>query len=142
MAGVITRRSDDVQTKKLRIINWSPEICDVVDRGMSENSAWMHDRPLADGASPPAPDELEEGLKIYQELLEMTKELDVARKKAAKKRRQEKKRELKAVESPPADDEGDQAQERELQVVPDPDPGPTKLPAASGNATGEQLELD
>jgi ABC-type transport system involved in cytochrome c biogenesis ATPase subunit len=145
LAGVITRRSDDVQTKKLRVINWSPEICDVVDRGMSENSAWMHDRPLADGALPPAPDELAEGLTLYRELLEMTKELDAGRRKAAKKRKQERKRGLKAVESLSADDKGDLAPGRDLQVVPDPGPSPTKLPpptGSEGSATEEQLKLD
>jgi energy-coupling factor transporter ATP-binding protein EcfA2 len=145
LAGVVTRRSDDVQTKKLRVINWSPEICDLVDRGMSENSAWMHDRPLADGASPPAPDELAEGLKIYQELLGKTKELEAARKKDAKKRKRERKRELKAVETPLVEEKDGEPPERELQAVPDPEPGPTE-PSSSkwgdGRSATEQLKLD
>jgi ABC-type uncharacterized transport system ATPase subunit len=111
LAGVVTRRKDDVQTKKLPAINWNEEICELVDRGMSETSPWVHDRPLADGSSPPAPDELKEGLDILGELLDATAAVRKAREAAEKK--------TKSVQETPL---------KQLDLAPVPDPGPDGTP--------------
>jgi hypothetical protein len=124
LAGVVTRRSDDVRTKQLRTINWSEEICDLVDRGMSENSPWVHDQPLADGASPPSPDELKEGLDVYAELLKAVGTIKKGRDAEAEKRKKERVAVLKAVELAPSEG-GDKADvEPGLKPVPDPEPAP------------------
>jgi hypothetical protein len=111
LAGVVTRRRDDVQTKKLPTINWNEEICELVDRGMSETSPWVHDRPLADGASPPAPDELREGLDILGELLDATAAVRTAREAAEK--------EAKSVQ---------RTAPKQLDLAPVPDPEPDGTP--------------
>jgi ABC-type ATPase involved in cell division len=113
LAGVVTRRRDDVQTKKLPTINWNEEICELVDRGMSETSPWVHDRPLADGSAPPAPDELKEGLDILGELLDATT--------AARKAREAAEKKAKSSEKAPA-------KQLDLASVPDPEPDGTPEP--------------
>jgi len=122
LGGVVTRRADDVRTKQLRTINWSEEICDLVDQGMSDNSPWVHDQPLPDGALPPGPDELEEGLNIYKELLDKTGEIKKRREKEAATRKKERVAQLKAV--PLAPTSGEAAEKGDLKVVPDLEPGP------------------
>ncbi len=72
--GVITRRSDTVHTTALDNVVIDDQICELADRGIAENSPWVHDQPLADGADPPTPDELEEGLEIYKSLLAAVKD--------------------------------------------------------------------
>ena len=74
LAEVITRRSDAIHTAKLREINATEPVCELVDRGVDDGSPWMHDRPLADGAEPPTPQELREGLDLYEQLLRTLKE--------------------------------------------------------------------
>ena len=49
-AGVITRREDSIHTKKLDRVHCTEEICELVDRGMDENSPCMTAR-LAMGLS-------------------------------------------------------------------------------------------
>ncbi len=145
LAGVVTRRSDDVHTKQLRTINWSAEICDLVDRGMSENSPWVHDQPLADGASPPSPDELEEGLDVYKELLKKVGAIKKERSDEAEKRKKERVAELKAVPLTHSRDEQAEDASPKLKPVPDPDPEPVvDIPAGQDRpepATG-QLEIE
>jgi energy-coupling factor transporter ATP-binding protein EcfA2 len=132
LGGVIRRRTDDVRTKQLRTINWSEEICDLVDRGMSENSPWVHDQPLADGASPPNPDELREGLKIYAELLNKIGALKKSRESEAGKRKQVRTAKLKAVESV----EGDDGQPSPgLKPVPEPRESDPDITPASDQDT-------
>jgi ABC-type transport system involved in cytochrome c biogenesis ATPase subunit len=145
LAGVVTRRSDDVHTKQLRTINWSEEICDLVDHGMSENSPWVHDQPLADGASPPSPDELREGLDVYGELLKMVGAIKKERSVEAEKRKKERVAELKAVQLAHPHEKQEDGEGPELKPVPDPDPEPAvDISAAEDNrepAAG-QLEIE
>ena len=117
LAGVVQRRIDDVQTKKLRQVNCSEEICEMVDRGMSGSSPWVHDQALADGSEPPTPDELREGLDLYIELLAKLDDADRERKKGTKKRKAERVTKLKAVESGRAD--SGQLSVPDLKPVPD-----------------------
>lgn len=83
-AGVITRREDAVHTKKMDRVHCTEEICKLVDRGMSDNSPWVHDRPAADGTVIPTVDELQEGLDLYIELHGKLGEADAAREAARK----------------------------------------------------------
>ncbi|MGH2937743.1 MAG: hypothetical protein ACRDPE_06440 [Solirubrobacterales bacterium] len=109
---------------------------------MSETSPWVHDRPLADGDSPPGPDELNEGLDVYGELLEKTAEMKKARDDADKHEKSKQKAKLRAVDFFP---DGDEAKsERKLEPVPDPDVAPKiDLPKKPDPASGtEQLEFD
>lgn len=99
LAGVVRRRDDDVQTKKLREVHTAEEICAIVDFGMSERSAWVHDKARADGASPPAPDELRKGLDLYKELLDKLSEADTERRKDKKQRKQSGVSKLKLADS-------------------------------------------
>jgi hypothetical protein len=69
LVDVVTRRKDTVHVLSLRKIRWSEEICQLVERGTDENSPWVHDQPRGDGALPPTPDELSEGLDLLKELL-------------------------------------------------------------------------
>ena len=120
LAGVVTRRADDVQTKRLRAINWSEEICELVDCGMSEASPWVHDRPLHDGSSPPSPRELEEGLAVYGELLEKTNAMRTARDQKEKVRKKERRRTLREVDlASVSDPDGDGAPGSHLRSVSD-----------------------
>jgi energy-coupling factor transporter ATP-binding protein EcfA2 len=73
-ANVITRRSDTVHTTALANVVIDDQICELVDRGTAENSPWVHDQPWADGADPPTPNELKEGLEIFRDLLAAVKE--------------------------------------------------------------------
>jgi hypothetical protein len=115
LAEVITRRADDVQTKRLRNVAWSEEICDLVDAGMSDTSPWVHDRPLADGGSPPGPDELQEGLDTLSALVDKTKALVNARKNAARAAKKARIGRLEVVETPP---EGENVDQLKLKPVP------------------------
>lgn len=99
LAGVVRRRADDVHTKKLREVNTTEEICAIVDLGMSERSAWVHDKARADGASPPAPDELRKGLDLYKELLDKLSDAETERRRDKKKRKQSGISKLKLADS-------------------------------------------
>ncbi len=141
LGGVVTRRSDDVQTKKLHKINWSPEICEVVDQGMSENSPWVHDRPMGDGASPPSPDELKAGLDLYARLLDLTGDIAKQRDKEAERRKKKRVADLKAVSLAPAQEK----EKGDLELVPDPAPEPAvDIAPSSGDqeSASGQLEID
>jgi hypothetical protein len=82
----------------MRTINCTEAICDLVDRGMSENSPWVHDRPPADGGSPPSPDELDQGLRVLADLLGAVGALEKARHKDADRRKKERVAEEKSIE--------------------------------------------
>lgn len=123
LAGVVHRRSDDVQTKKLREVNTTEEICAMVDLGMSEPSAWVHDRARADGASPPAPDELRAGLDLYRELLGKLSNAEGERRKEKKRRKQAGISKLKRAESGRGTGTDDVSPA--LSAVPDPPPNPS-----------------
>jgi hypothetical protein len=141
LAGVITRRSDDVHTKKLRNINCTEEICDLVDRGMSENSPWVHDRPYADGSSPPSPDELKDGLDVLANLLKAVGELDKARRKDADRRKSERVADLKSVELGTSGDPSEAgAIQPHLKPVPDPPSGPDIDPSTKRQAEEQPVE--
>jgi predicted ABC-type transport system involved in lysophospholipase L1 biosynthesis ATPase subunit len=84
LAGVITRREDAIHTRKMDRIHCTAEICAMVDRGMSENSPWVHDRPVGDGTVIPTVAELQEGLDLYIELHGKLGKADAAREAAVK----------------------------------------------------------
>ena len=65
---MITRREDSIHTKLLDRVHCTEEICQLVDRGMDENSPWVHDRAAGDGSVIPTADELKAGLDLYEEL--------------------------------------------------------------------------
>lgn len=101
---VISRRSDTIHTTALHKVVVSDEICELAARGTAENSPWVHDQPLADGADPPSPDELENGLEVYEQLLAAArsarkplKEIDGGTPKLAA---------VDPLDPPPASDEG------------------------------------
>jgi len=99
LAGVITRREDAVHTKQLDRVCCTKKICELVDRGMDENSPWVHDRPAGDGSVIPTADELKAGLDTYREL---HRELDEARaewERERKKNKQARTAKLRAVEA-------------------------------------------
>jgi hypothetical protein len=73
LGETVTRRDDTVHTKNLSKVVCTQQICALVDRGVDDCSPWAHDRPLADGADPPTPDELGAGLEVYGKLLELTR---------------------------------------------------------------------
>ena len=73
LGETVTRRDDTIHTKNLSKVVCTQQICALVDRGVDDCSPWAHDRPLADGSDPPTPDELDAGLKVYGELLELTR---------------------------------------------------------------------
>lgn len=118
LAGVITRRSDDVHTKQLRGINCTEEICELVDRGMHENSPWVHDRPLADGDSAPSPTELAEGLGVLADLLKEVGDLKKARDKEADLGKKKRVADLKSVDLTGSSEPTTEG--AELKPVPDP----------------------
>lgn len=124
LCNVIVRRSDTVTIPPLREINWTPEICNLLDRGVDENSPWVHDRPFADGSSPPGPDELQEGLDVLAELLEKIEDCRKEQRKEKDTRKKERRRPLKAVELI--------AEEKQegpsLKPVPEPSPEPEIVP--------------
>ncbi len=69
LGGVITRRDDTVHATALRKVALNDQICELVDRGVADNSPWVHDQPLADGGDPPNPEELRNGLEVFEDLL-------------------------------------------------------------------------
>jgi hypothetical protein len=119
---VVTRRHDTVRLSSLAKIAWNEEICELVEKGTDETSPWVHDQPFADGAVPPNPDELSEGLEIFKQLLA-----------AIKSRRRDSEQgappepPLKAVEDP--DSDADQTAPRQLWVVDVPPPAGEDAPA-------------
>lgn len=118
LAGVITRREDAIHTRKMDQIHCTAEICAMVDRGMSENSAWVHDRPAGDGTVIPTVAELQEGLDLYIELHGKLGEADAAR-QAARRANEKPKANLTAVDpAPEVEVPGEQAT---LAVVSDED---------------------
>lgn len=134
LCNVITRRNDTVTIPPLREINWTPEICDLLDRGVAENSPWVHDRPFADGSSPPGPDELKEGLDVLAELLDRIEERRGEQRKEKDARKKERRRPLKVAEltAQVGEEEGP-----DLKPVPEPGPEPDIAPppkARSGEA--------
>jgi hypothetical protein len=74
LGDTVTRREDTIHTKNLRKVVLDEDICKLVDRGVDDCSPWAHDQPLADGADPPTPDELGDGLAVYGELLDRARE--------------------------------------------------------------------
>jgi predicted ATPase len=114
LAEVITRRSDAIHTAKLQEVNVSQTVCELVDRGVDDSSPWMHDRPLADGAEPPTPQELREGLDLYERLLKTLKE---DRREGKAKPRFTQASSLSEDEVPPS------GRRAELQLVSDKEPG-------------------
>jgi hypothetical protein len=100
LAGVITRREDAVHTKRMDRIHCTEEICAMVDRGMSENSPWVHDRPAGDGTVIPTVAELQEGLDLYIALHGKLREADAAR-ESARTTGEKPKANLAAVEPAP-----------------------------------------
>jgi hypothetical protein len=114
LGDVVTRRNDTVRVLSLHKVTWSEEICDLVKKGTDETSPWVHDQPLADGAVPPNPDELSEGLELFKQLRAAIKVLRSESAKGASAGPS-----LKAVEHDPSDT--DQAAPRQLRVV-DPSP--------------------
>ena len=75
LGGTVTRRDDTIHTKNLQNVILDKEICALVDRGVDDCSPWAHDQPLPDGADPPTPSELREGLDLYCQLLDSVKEI-------------------------------------------------------------------
>jgi ABC-type transport system involved in cytochrome c biogenesis ATPase subunit len=118
LAGVITRREDAVHTRKMDRIHCTTEICAMVDRGMSENSAWVHDRPAGDGTVIPTVAELQEGLDLYIDLHGKLGEADAAREAAAKANEKPKATLAAVAPAPEVEVPGEQAT---LAVVPDKD---------------------
>ena len=137
LAGVITRRSDDVHTKKLRALNWSEEICDLVDRGMSDNSPWVHDQARPDGSLPPSPDELQEGLDVLSDLLKKAGEIKKQREGEAEKRKRERVADLKAVPLAVPSEDQKAGEGPELTAVPDPAPAVDDIAATDGDSEDE-----
>jgi hypothetical protein len=124
-AGVITRREDSIHTKLLDRVHCTEEICQLVDRGMDENSPWVHDRAAGDGSVVPTVDELKAGLDLYEELHRKLSDADAEREKERKKSKQVRTAKLKAVET----NSGDGAAPLEkLRVVSDDGEG-SKEPA-------------
>ncbi|HEY7950726.1 MAG TPA: hypothetical protein VID51_07835 [Solirubrobacterales bacterium] len=124
LAGVIRRRNDTVSTGLLREVNLDDQVCDLVDRGVDENSPWVHDQPLADGAASPGPDELGEGLAILAELLEVVGKMKSAKRKEKDARKENRRAKIKAVPliAEPEEEGPD------LKSVPDPEPKPDIAP--------------
>jgi hypothetical protein len=137
LGGVITRRSDDVHTKQLRKINHTEEICDLVDRGMSDNSPWVHDRPLADGSSPPSPDELQEGLDVLSDLVKAVGALEKERQKETDQSKKKRVASLKAVELAGSGSSSEEVAEPHLQPVADEVPR-LDIEKAADSETGER----
>lgn len=79
----------------------TPQIRKLIDRGLGENSPWVHDQSRANFPASPTPDELEAGLDCYRELLRaLTAEqrlLDTDR----KQKKANAKEALKAAETAP-----------------------------------------
>jgi ABC-type uncharacterized transport system ATPase subunit len=124
-AGVITRREDSIHTKLLDRVHCTEEICQLVDRGMDENSPWVHDRAASDGSVIPTVDELKAGLDLYEELHKKLGDAAAEREKERRKSKQARAAKLKAVEA----DSGDGAPPLEkLRVVSDDGEG-SKEPA-------------
>jgi len=96
-AGVITRREDSIHTKRLDRVHCTEEICQLVDRGMDENSPWVHDRATGDGTVTPTVDELKAGLDLYEEL--QGKLGDAERDKERRKSKDASTAKLEAVEA-------------------------------------------
>ena len=99
LAGVVTRREDMVHTQQLDRVNCTEEICDLVDRGMAENSPWVHDRAVRDGTVIATADELQHGLDSYVELHEKLKTAEGTWSKERDKSRRRRTSKLKAAES-------------------------------------------
>lgn len=137
LGGVITRRSDDVHTKQLHKINHTEEICNLVDRGMSDNSPWVHDRPLADGSSPPSPDELQEGLDVLSDLLKAVGELERTRQKDTDQSKKKRVANLKAVELA-GSESPEKVAEPHLKPVADGVPS-ADIENAADSETGERV---
>ncbi|MBN8866041.1 MAG: AAA family ATPase [Solirubrobacterales bacterium] len=94
---VVTRRVDDVQTSRMKDVVLDDPVPKLVEKGMSANSPWVHDRTRADGSDPPTLDELEEGLNVLGDLLEEIKKVKKARQREAEKRKTETKKPLRAA---------------------------------------------
>jgi hypothetical protein len=118
LAGVITRREDAIHTKRMDRIHCTEEICAMVDRGVSENSAWVHDRPAGDGTVIPTVAELQEGLDLYIELHSKLGEAAAAWEAAHKAKKKPKANIAAVVPTPEVEVPGEQAT---LAVVPDED---------------------
>lgn len=109
-AGTVLRGEDAIHTKKLRQVIWNEDVVDLIDRGMDENSPWVHDRRL-DTAALPTPDELAQGLSIYEELYDALNEEKKCRDKAKAKRKQARVRRLQAAEMGETEPQGEHPSE-------------------------------
>lgn len=96
LAGVVTRRDDEVHTKKLDKLIADPEIADFVERVMSETSEWLHAKPAADGSLPFTSSELEEAINRYAELQKRITMIEGTREDDARRRRKGKIKTVKA----------------------------------------------
>lgn len=71
--GVVVRYSDQVQTQKLRYIDFSDELAKMFDEGMTRANTYSHDNPSAESVTCPTPDEFEADLLHFEGLLENLK---------------------------------------------------------------------
>jgi len=107
LGGVVTRRDDEVHTKRLDKLIADPGIADLVDEIMGESSEWLHARPTADGSLPFTSSELEEAVNRYADLQKRITEIEDNRDREVRRRRKEKIKVIKARDTgrAPAADE-------------------------------------
>ena len=73
LAGVVRRSSQHVRVRQLHEVTWSRDVVARVDAGMKRLSSKAHHEALERYPTPPDPDVLEELLREYDELRELTK---------------------------------------------------------------------
>lgn len=122
LAGTVTRRDDEVHTKKLDRLIADHDIANLVDEIMSEASEWLHARPAADGSLPFTSTELEEAINRYTNLQKRITMIEENRTAESRSHRKRRLKEVKARDTgrAPAPDERQQDVPA-LQVVPDPE---------------------
>jgi hypothetical protein len=123
LGDVVTRRTDTTHPTALRKVICTEKICDMVERGVDENSPWLHDQARADGAAPPNPGELREGLEVFKGLLSEVK--------AARARPEDPRNgpHLTPVQSEEDTTEPEVAQPKPLRVVSGDGDGSSRKPA-------------
>jgi hypothetical protein len=84
IAGVVKRGDPAVHITQLRDVAWTPEIHQMAQRGLDDNSAWAHDRSRAANAAPPTPVELREGIDLLAKLVQATAAIVAMRKQQLK----------------------------------------------------------
>lgn len=121
LAGTVTRRDDEVHTKKLDRLIADPNIAGLVDTIMGEASEWLHARPVADGGLPFTSAELEDAINRYADLQARLTVIEQSRTAESRSHRKQKLKEAKARDTgrAPAPDERGQDVPA-LQAVPDP----------------------